>query len=165
MLHTPFHLLLQYKSWRCMAICKLQHHLLHKSHIAVKWWVIDMISVSHLLLYFVFTADWVGKGTEKTVETMSWDVTPHSVGNTRLQHPCNMQLPAYIIYQNMQLQLEGSIINHGFINSRMILHPYIWPGPCSILMWESEEVGHCMFQCIKDQILELAKESMLVVLL
>ena len=32
------------------------------------------------------------------------------------------------IYYHSQIS-PGSVIKHGFIDNRMILHPYIWPGP------------------------------------
>ena len=38
---------------------------------------------------------------------------------------------SYLLILSEHATTPGSVINHGFINNRMILHPYIWPGQCT----------------------------------
>ena len=78
--------------------------------------------------YVVHIADWVGKGKEKTAETMSRDIASHSVGNTRqVQHAATC-----LYYLSIQLHLAVLSTMDSSNYNRMILHPYIWPGPCRL---------------------------------
>ena len=110
-----------------------------------------MISVSPSTIIILFSCIYsrlsIGKGTEKTVKTMSRDVESHSVGKTRLQHPCikfSLQLLAYIIYLSMHATTLAPLST---MDSSLILHPYIWPGQCInwIFTWKSASECHMTF--------------------
>ena len=109
----------------CMAVCKPQHHLHTKSHIAVKCMKFQaLFQCHHLLLLSQQTAQ--AKAQKRQLKIIP-EMQPLTVWETqRLQHPCiKFNTVATCLHLTEHGTTPGSVINYGLINNGMTLYPYI----------------------------------------